>query len=412
MMTAFGKHQVAFALIVALCAFVVSAGCRISFKHVREPDDNPICCDAQEWCRASQSIRQTNFSYGKPNAVVDAAGRVIGIPSKILMLDWRIKNHNVGEDTQWKLAQYMAANGLASTHVRINEYAALDEWRRLADNDRISPLWRYSVGATRTLAYTLTGRLFGRDSYNPYTDTIFIYSDIPALAMKQAALAHNVYKRSWPGTYAASQEFPIVAMHQSKRATNEVLNYMKNHGSFEEIGDACGVLYADYGRDWAYSTFPFFPPISCLVLVEGHCVGHLTRGPYLAAAKQPESEWTVSYIEVADNTPQAKKGWKFMTCRETTVAGGFFKFVDVTPHYNESAQFAMQPFPSPDFGQPQRFVSGQSWPNPTWTQSGVRLTRLPPIESFDLPEFPSPGGGPQSDPRTGAYSAYEPFLAD
>ena len=91
--------------------------------------------------------------------------------------------------------------------MRVNQYDPGGEWKRLANNDTVAPGWRYTVGALHTLGYILfPGRVFGEDSYNPYTNTVNLYSDIPSLALEQAAYAKDIRHRSYPGTYAVAQE--------------------------------------------------------------------------------------------------------------------------------------------------------------------------------------------------------------
>ena len=65
-------------------------------------------------------------------------------------------------ETEQNLAQYLEANGLTSTKVRINQYDPIGEWRRLRANKEVGAGWRYTVGAFGTVIYTvLPGRVFG-----------------------------------------------------------------------------------------------------------------------------------------------------------------------------------------------------------------------------------------------------------
>ena len=103
-----------------------------------------------------------------------------------------------------EVATYAKVNELDGLCVRVNQYAPVDEWKRLTKNDRISPGWRYTVGALSLVGYTLLpGRIIGVDNYNPYTNSVYVYSDVPALAMEAAAYAKDVKHRDLPGTYAA-----------------------------------------------------------------------------------------------------------------------------------------------------------------------------------------------------------------
>jgi len=190
------------------------------------------------------------FEHGKPRKVVDAVGWVFGIPKKIILWDRRAVNHRVSIETEQDLAEYMAANGLGSTKVRINQYDPLGEWRRLRENKEVGAGWRYTIGAFSTLTYTIIpGRVFGADRYNPYTDSVYIYSDIPCLALEQASYARLVHERQHPGTYATLTSLPVVQLWPERQSKNEVLDYTLANGTVEQHEEATRILYAEFGAE-------------------------------------------------------------------------------------------------------------------------------------------------------------------
>jgi hypothetical protein len=192
----------------------------------------------------------TQFERGQPRPIIDACGWVFGIPKKIILWDRRAVNHNVSPETEQELAAYLEVNGLTSTKVRINEYDPIGEWRRLRANKRVGFGWRYTVGAFGTPVYTVVpGRVFGSDGYNPYTDTINVYSDIPCLAQEQGGYAKLVHARPHPGTYAALTSLPVVQLWPEKKTKNDVLDYTLANGTPEEQQEATRVLYAEYGAE-------------------------------------------------------------------------------------------------------------------------------------------------------------------
>jgi len=76
-----------------------------------------------------------------------------------------------------QLTEYLEDNDLDSVLVRVNQYDPLGEWQRLVANKRLGAGWRYTVGTFELVKYTvLPGRLLGGDWYNPYTNTVNIYS--------------------------------------------------------------------------------------------------------------------------------------------------------------------------------------------------------------------------------------------
>ena len=216
------------------------------------------------------------FEYGQPHKVIDGVGWAFGIPKKIILWDRRAVNHCVSAETQQNLAQYLNANGLVSTKVRINQYDPFGEWRRLRTNKEVGAGWRYTVGAFGTLTYTLfPGRLFGADRYNPYTDSVYIYSDIPCIAVEQASRAKLVHARAHPGTYAALTSLPVVRLWPSKQSKQDVLDYTLANGTSAEQTEATKIFYAEFGAEIGGQASLFVGSNLPLTLV-GAGIGHVT----------------------------------------------------------------------------------------------------------------------------------------
>jgi hypothetical protein len=236
------------------------------------------------------------FEYGQPHKVIDGVGWVFGIPKKIILWDRRAVNHCVSAETQQNLAQYLAANGLTSTKVRINQYDPFGEWQRLRANKEVGAGWRYTVGAFGTLGYTLfPGRLFGADRYNPYTDSVYIYSDIPCIAMEQASRAKLVHARAHPGTYAALTSLPVVRLWPSKQSKQDVLDYTLANGTSAEQTEATKILYAEFGAELGGQASLFVGSNLPLTLV-GAGIGHVTAHHNASASPEltpaaPNSEF-------------------------------------------------------------------------------------------------------------------------
>lgn len=214
---------------------------------------------------------------GRRRGVIDAVGCLVGIPDKILLWDRRAKNHDVSDATVNEVVHYLNYRGLGDVTVRVNQYAPFKEWRRLVRNRRVGAPWRFSVGLLKHLKYTfLPGRIFGRDQYNPYTNTLYLYSDMPSLGLAEAAYAHDVRQRSLPGTYATVQMIPPVALWHESIATDEVLYYVAVAGSAEQQEKIRHDLYARYGMQLGGEAAAVLPDGSFLYTVAGSIVGHAT----------------------------------------------------------------------------------------------------------------------------------------
>ncbi len=234
----------------------------------------PATCDAGApkacWAESIQIER------GQRRPVIDAVGNVLSIPRKLLIWDRRVNNHDVSDATVGEVATYLEHRGLSGTAIRVNQYAPADEWRRLRNNHQVGAGWRYSVGAIKWLGYTLfPGRLFGNDQYNPYTNTLYLYSDMPTLGLAEAAYAKDVNERQRPGTYAAVQEIQFVSLWHETLATRETLNYVALQGSSEEIAKVRHDLYSRYGLETASVAGSVLPDGGMLFSIAGATAGHL-----------------------------------------------------------------------------------------------------------------------------------------
>ncbi|WP_442508033.1 hypothetical protein SH528x_006983 [Novipirellula sp. SH528] len=226
---------------------------------------------------------------GRPNVVLDSIGSVAGIPTKLALWDRRADSHDVSPKTESALLRYMDRNELNGSLVRINQYDPWGEWKRLTSNKRISPAWRYTVGVYNGLEYTLLpGRIFGGDWYNPFTDTMHVYSDIAPLAISRAAYAKDIRTQTYPGTYAATQELPIVGMVHQTRATRDAMAYGDQFSSPADREEMHRILSPDYGSSWGGQLASFVPFGAPLGRLAGAVVGHATNRIQGGKASTPD----------------------------------------------------------------------------------------------------------------------------
>lgn len=200
---------------------------------------------------------------GVPNAWLDGFGHYFfSLPSKLILLDWRINNHDVSDEVEEGLQAYLWANGLCNTKVRLNQYAPGGEWKRLFRNREMPGGWRYTLGLLSVSFYTIfPDRLFagfpfigGGDSYNPYTNTIHIYSDLRPVALHEGGHAKDfasIENRHWKGLYAGARAVPLagilVALVQEAIASNDALSWDLATGDSRDSKSAYRTLYPAYG---------------------------------------------------------------------------------------------------------------------------------------------------------------------
>lgn len=222
---------------------------------------------------------EPQIERGKPYAVLDGIGNLVGIPSKIILLNWKMDRHSIAPETEAFLARYLKANELNNVKVRLNQYAPGREWRRLFRNKAVGAGYRYTFGILGMLYYTiLPQRVFGGDNYNPYSNTINIYSDVPAVLTHEGGHAKDFAKRTYKGTYSVLYMLPFFALYPEGLATGDAIGYMKAEAGADDERAAFKVLYPAYatyigGELGAY--LPWYYPIYLGAVAGGHVVGRI-----------------------------------------------------------------------------------------------------------------------------------------
>jgi len=206
---------------------------------------------------------EAQVERGRPNVWVDSFGHYFfSLPAKLILLDWKVDNHAISPEVERSLEEYLRANGLCQTKVRLNQYAPGGEWRRLVRNREMPGGWRYTLGLISFVFYTIfPERLFagfpfigGGDHYNPYTNTISIYSDRRPIVLHEGGHAKDfagVRNRQWKGLYAGSRAVPLaglaVALWQEGVATRDALSWELATAGSRESKRAYRTLYPAYG---------------------------------------------------------------------------------------------------------------------------------------------------------------------
>ncbi|MDB5337884.1 MAG: hypothetical protein JWN70_3503 [Planctomycetaceae bacterium] len=258
---------------------------------------------------------------GQPRPIIDGVGWVLGIPSKLILWDRRVDNHNVSPATQAAIVEYLDQNDLQDVCVRVNQYAPLEEWKRLRENRQVSAGWRYTAGLLSLAGYTvLPGRLFGGDRYNPYTNSVYVYSDIPALAMVGGGYAKDIHNREYPGTYAVVNELPVVSMWHETIATNDVLSYLQQQESLSELQAGYKILHPYYGSQVGGAAQNLIG-VGPVFQVAGAVVGHVTgRAEGDRIAKLSEQSAAEAAQQARKGQPESKTLTASKPATESTAA--------------------------------------------------------------------------------------------
>jgi hypothetical protein len=222
------------------------------------------------------AVTGSQIERGRSRPVLDGIGWVIGIPDKILLWNRRIENHKISPETEQAVATYLARNELSTVKVRLNQYAPIDDWRRLVANKSVGWGWQYSLGTFSWLGETLLpGRLIGGDHYNPFTNTVHLYSDVPAIALHEAGHAKDFARRYYKGTYAAIYLLPVAPLWYEAIATNDAISYVRAEGTVEDERAADRVLYPAYGTYVGNSASSIVPGLGTPLYLAGVVGGHI-----------------------------------------------------------------------------------------------------------------------------------------
>lgn len=199
------------------------------------------------------------IARGKPRPVVDAVGRLFGTANQLALGNRLVDNHAISPATEHQVVQYLQDQQLNSVLVRVNQYDPLGELKRTFVNRDIRPAWKFSVGSYNWLKYTLLpGRIMGGDWYNPYSQTLNMYSDVAPLAISRAAYAQDIQSRANPGAYAAISEIPGLGLRHETVATQLAIDWYSNKRP-EQLAAAKDVLYPNYGASWGGQLGAFIP---------------------------------------------------------------------------------------------------------------------------------------------------------
>lgn len=229
---------------------------------------------ASACCAEIDSVRgEPQIERGQKNVVIDLVGNVASIPQKIILLNPRIDNHSITLRTEAYIREFISDNpkAMKDVKVRINQWTPAAEIGRLVSNKKISWWWRVFPGAPVTLWSSVTGRILGGDNYNPYTDTISIYSDEPAVLLHEAGHAKDMSLKAKgleADLYAIGRILPGVTLFQEFTASDEAIEYLKKKGNRKEEMKGYRTLYPAYGTyAGGYSGFQYGE-------IAGAVVGH------------------------------------------------------------------------------------------------------------------------------------------
>jgi len=198
---------------------------------------------------------------GRPIALVDGLNHyVLSLPAKLVLWNWRVQDHRMEPDGEALLQRYLELNRMTAVKVRHNAYAPLDEFRRLRQNTEVGAGYRYTFGILGLLYYTIVpDRLFGGligvpyigggDHFNPFSNTINVFSSDPAILLHEAGHAKDYLNRRLKGTTFILPRIVIPGwvFAQEARASADAVRFLDCVREPERELAAYGTLFPAYG---------------------------------------------------------------------------------------------------------------------------------------------------------------------
>jgi hypothetical protein len=273
------------------------------------------------------------YEYGEPHRVLDGIAWATGIWSRVLSLNSHVNNHELTDETKAKLTAYLEENDLTDVLIRVNQYDPRGEWRRLRENRRVSPGWRYTAGLLSMAHYSLLpGRVLGGDQYNPFTNSLYLNSDVPAVVMHEAAYAKDVHSRSLPGSYAVLNELPVLSLWRHTLGVNEILGYARTNDDWIVERDTYRVVYPQMGIHMMALPGSFVPLWEGMVFAAGGAAaGHVT-GRIALAQRTKERNQHQNELNL-EETPESEPliSSRFTTIRSVSGIKGQADLSDEQP---------------------------------------------------------------------------------
>ena len=174
---------------------------------------------------------------------------MLSLPKKIILLNAKVDSHRVSSKTEAVLQEFLTAHPGATrdVKVRINQWTPVGELKRLTQNKRVEWYFRVFPGIPVTLWSSLTGRVLGGDHYNPYTNTIHLFSDDSAIALHEAGHAVDFAGNPSPGLYAVGRILVPLELTQEQTASDIAIQHLKENKDREGELHAYQTLYPAFG---------------------------------------------------------------------------------------------------------------------------------------------------------------------
>jgi hypothetical protein len=242
---------------------------------------------------AASPLMTEQILVGKPHAFLDASDWYWpeSLLSKLILWNKNMDSHQISPATIDALKTYLSENDLRNVQVLVNDYRPGNQWKRLFKNRTVGGGWRYTLGILSVATYTvLPGRFFGGDAYNPYTNTIYLYSDIPVVALHEAGHSKDFGRRENKGLHAAIYSLPVASLYYEAKASSDALSYLECR-DLERQKDAYKLLYPAWSTYVGGNIERFNAnPLWSLSVIPGHIIGRAKAANVVPCSESVKSD--------------------------------------------------------------------------------------------------------------------------
>lgn len=233
-------------------------------------------CATRHQAYTGVNPENSQFERGRICRPLDFFGDLLSKPFQLLFWTRGYGNHNISQQTEQRLTEFLAFHGLKDVKVRINQWAPHKEIGRLITNKHI--VWPYKIlFFPSTLLVSLIGRPFGgliiSDYFDPGSYTINLFSDHPAIALHEGGHVVDFMSHRYKGTFASLRILPGINVLEEAIASDYAFEYFESQKHYDELLKSYSVLYPAYGTYIA--SYVSASPFS---LLGGIGVGHIIGG--------------------------------------------------------------------------------------------------------------------------------------
>lgn len=221
---------------------------------------------------------------GKPNIAIDGLNHYFfSLPTKLILWNWHLLDHRLPEENRAVLEYYIEMNQLTSVKIRHNQYAPVDEFKRLWNNSEVGAGYRATLGVILWLKYTIfPDRLFagipipfigGGDHFNPFTNTVNVFSSDVGVLLHEAGHSKDYVEHESKGTsFIMIRMLPGMDLFQEAKASSDAIRFLYCVDIPEEELRAYRTLIPAYST---YIAGYFFGGIiiTAPIVVTGHISG-------------------------------------------------------------------------------------------------------------------------------------------